>query len=553
MPERSFSTYQLADLLGVTAGEVATWMDKGWLGYRKIDGGTVRVSETQLVAFLKEQGIDINMILTSAAPGASAADIAERYPSPQLSQPAQQPARANQPVAAKLDVEQVANEALWTPIALPPMELAQSDAIEESPVDSSDIGQEVPPEPMQEMPAELPQEAAAARYVPAPVPPPATVSVAAAGEPAGQVANAILRDAIARGAQAIHLEPRGDGLSLRLRVDGVLYDKANFQARLPERIAPKLIETLCRQAGLSGSAGSGSFMMDYDGRAVAVTLSAVAVDAGSRIVLTLDDPHRRPARLEQLGLAPAQMESLSSLLAKPTGLVVLANAPRSGMDAVMAAMLSHVNTRGRNVVAFGAWDIAGVNSIAATADASAIASLAGQDVDVLLIDQLRRPEAAVAAMLAAKAGALVLAGVRRSDCAAALATFAEFACDGWELSWDFAGALAVRQMRRLCQECKEQALPADDAIREMNLPPGALAGPIASPRGCGRCDHTGYMGTSWLIETLPADRATLSSLRQGADEGTLRQSQQASLLWAGLDLVRQGVTSLEELLRVLPQ
>jgi type II secretory ATPase GspE/PulE/Tfp pilus assembly ATPase PilB-like protein len=179
MAERLYSTRQVADLLGVTPAAVTSWAHRGWLACENLPGAEVRVSETALVRFLRDRGINLEEIM---------ARVTERE------------ARREQP---------------------PPRRPA------------------APPAPSGEAQADE-----TARREPAPA------AAAATADPAADAVDAILTDALNRGASAVYFESGPDGLALRLRIGGRLYEKANFKFRLPAALRPQLIARLKAMANL---------------------------------------------------------------------------------------------------------------------------------------------------------------------------------------------------------------------------------------------------------------------------------------------------------------
>ncbi len=185
MPERLYSTYQVADLLGTSPAEVAEWIERGWLPFRRSGNGPVRISARGLLNFLEQRGIDIRALVTAAELREEEQVYAQASPGPAL------------PV-------------------LPAPDRART-------------------------------EGASGRQR------------SSSRGPAWQVVEAVLDDAVARGAGDIHLELRGQRLTLLLQVDGVLREKPHFAARLPEGLGPEVMRDWRRRSvGASKRAGSSS-------------------------------------------------------------------------------------------------------------------------------------------------------------------------------------------------------------------------------------------------------------------------------------------------------
>lgn len=552
MAERLFTVYQVADLLGAVPGEVMGWIDRGWITARRISNEPLRISESGLIQFLKDRGIDIEKIMARAVLAEGSTPPRDVIPLPhELLNPMNSP-RVND--AMPIDVE------AQTP--RPQLEATPCDADEPAPTAAS----QEPPAPPQDPPAQ-PQEppADASLTAPAAQPQPQLSDEEINLKAAAQVAQAILKDAVARRATAIHIESPGGLLSLRLRIDGVMIDKVNFRARLPRDVAPLLAPQLLQLAGIDASGPPAlmhaGFAQTFDGREVAFDLVACPTHQGPRLVIHVRDPLRKNPALGELGLAEKDDAVLRDLLAQRSGLILLTAPPGSGGNTTMGCMLVRSADKYRSAAMIQRQvgdEVPGVNHLdleaAGLSPAAAIEAMVMQDTDVIALAELRDPPAAMAAYRAALDGRLVIARMFARSAPAAAAMLATMGPEAWPLSGTLLAVISQATVRRLCPNCRKET-DAPELPERLGLTAGDVAFPTYVAQGCSQCGQTGYAGLVGVFSLLRIDDRVAAALRGGPDGAAIERAAAAgdfkTLLAAGLDKVRQGATTLAELARVL--
>ena len=621
MQDRLFTIYQVADLLGATSNQVLGWIRNGWLPSQRLPDGPVRVSEHGLIQFLKGRGIDIMQLMVSTAvkdggrplprPGADA-PAAEAEPTaspgePFMLLPDDSPP---EPTDEADGDEGLAVREMLTGTRPVPQEPAGGDAADdpfpplEPPADKADEpdeaddtglpveglapeedsaepwdraededegegqGEGVPQPPRAEAPppAEAPAEPQPQAQASKPVEPPEPLPPAPGR--AEQVAEAILADAVARGASHVHLETSPDGPVLHVRIDGVLRPKPRFGDRLPDELAPALIEALLGWAGVAPSEAhrprSGRFARTIDGGEVTFELSSLPTTHGPRLVLAVRDARAPAPDLAQLDLPAEAREALCGALARPDGgLVLVAGPSYAAAGPVLGAMASFVAAQGRSVLTVEA-DASGplpgscrsrVEPLEGYTFSDAAAAMLAQDADAMLVAQLRDPRTATAALEAALAGRTVLAGVRAATAGEAIDLLTEMDLEPWPLSSALSAVAAVRTVRRLCDACKQTAeVPADQAAG-LGIDPAPLAGRLCRAVGCARCGGTGYAGVLRLISVLVPDEGIRRLVRSRAGVAALaaagREGGVEALRRLAARRLADGQTTLAEVARVL--
>lgn len=543
MLERLFSTYQIADLLGASHGAVINWIEKGWLPVKHLPGKQVRISEKGLVRFLKERGIDMNAIMAkvAASEGQGSGGMESMNASPSKGPDIPLPDELRVDTAIDATFPEAAAVSEEDSVLKPLLVKVESSAPEEFPS---------PQEPPSSGPA-VDDEAAPA--------------VAKPVDPAVQVADALLEDAAARRVSHIHLDSVPDGLSLRVRIDGVLYERANFKSRLPKELAPRLIAHFKGLAGLEAAETDrpqeGRFGFTVDGREMDLRLTTCPTVYGQRLVIHLLERDEGISALPQLGFAKEDLSRLEVMLDGRCGLILVTGLPGSGRATTLRAMLAGIDAAGRSLIAVessGETRIEGVSRISVDdgfTSAEALGGLGGQDADVIMVDDITDGSAMSAAVAAALAGRLVLAGLFARSTAVVLEMMLESA-KRWPLASALLGVISQRTVRRICPECRREVTPTADLLDRLNIRADDVNFPICRGDGCDACSRTGYSGRTGLFSLLPADGAVAAAMRSGAGadeiEIAAERAGMKSLRRAGLDKVRAGITSLEEIARVLP-
>lgn len=475
MSQRTFTTYQIAELLGQTPGTVVEWIQKGWLPVRRMPDGAIRISEQSLVGFLRDRGVDLAEIMAGAR--------VEPAPEPEDEEASARRAR-------KLLARRIASR----PAGEPPSEAEswEPDVADSEPA-RPDVNEPVEPEPVDPRPDE-------GRYEPEPQPEPETPAAHEAGpEPSGadeprpspvpeaepaldelevelrsvpepeprttpeahpqeaeepqaddarparadQVIEAVLADALAKHATAVHFEPRDEGLSLRLRVDGVLREKPGFAARLPGGLDRAILERLAGRAGLDAEAlerpAEGLMEVPHGDTSYHAAVATCPTARGPRVVLRLRPADAAGARA---ALGEVDRARLMELLTGGGVWVVLAGPTRSGRRALLCSLAGEAAAAGCSVLVLGrqagaageeADDVpaGGRNGLAY---AEAMSAAVGQDADLVCVEDLRDPGTALEAFEAAREGASVVAAVRAADAAEAVGELLAMGLEPWPLS-----------------------------------------------------------------------------------------------------------------------
>jgi type IV pilus assembly protein PilB len=387
-----------------------------------------------------------------------------------------------------------------------------------------------------------------------------TVSTDAA--PVVQVVNLLLAQALRDRASDVHVEPMGDTVRVRFRIDGVLHDVV----ALPGSMGGAMVSRLKVLAGMNiverRRPQDGQVAMTVDGRAIDIRVSSTGTVAGEKVVLRLLDKSRPMYQLTDLGLPEKTLEELTKLVRSPFGMVICAGPTGSGKTTSLYATLSALNSAERNIMTiedpvefvFPTINQIQINEQAGVTFASGLKSILRQDPDVILVGEIRDKETATIAVQSALTGHFVASSLHSTDAVAALLRLLDMGIEPFVVSSAVLGVLSQRLVRRICEECK---VPYQPTVEEKEFFRGS--GGVV-PRsglwrgeGCMFCSNTGYQGRIGVyellrltpeIKALVAGRGTYEQIREQAVAQGMR-----SLREEAVRLVSEGVTTVAEVVR----
>jgi type II secretory ATPase GspE/PulE/Tfp pilus assembly ATPase PilB-like protein len=262
--------------------------------------------------------------------------------------------------------------------------------------------------------------------------------------------------------------------------------------------------------------------------------------------------------LNGLGMPDHQMEVIRGLLSRPNGLILVTGPTGSGKTTTLYAALRHINIPENKIITIEdpvEYRLPGVNQIQVNPQvgltfAAGLRSIVRQDPDVVLVGEIRDRETADIAIHASLTGHLVFSTLHTNDAPGAVTRLQDMGVDSFLISSSLMAALAQRLVRVLCPECKQQ-MTFHGGLEAEGLQPGDT---IWRAVGCQACGNTGYRGRTAILELMMLSEEVKDLINRQADSDSLRKVAMSqgmrTLRQDGWDKVRQGVTSLEEVLRV---
>ncbi len=385
------------------------------------------------------------------------------------------------------------------------------------------------------------------------------------GRPYVDLVNLLLADASEQRASDIHIEPQEGGVRVRYRVDGVLREVL----RLPRWVEAGILSRVKIIASLDiaekRKAQDGRVRVNISGSPLDLRVSVVPSQFGETAVLRLLDPRIVEADLSALGFQSYAFQTYYRLISRPQGLVLITGPTGSGKSTTLYATINRLRSEQTSICTIEdpiEFTIDGLTQMAVDEKrgmtfAHCIRAMLRQDPNVLIIGEVRDKETAHAACQAALTGHLVLATLHTNDTVSAIGRMRDLEVPSYLLGATLTGIVAQRLVRRLCPTCRLPAQPRDLDWNRLSIPPQEFTGtPHRVGPGCSPCRHVGYKGRVGVYEILNIDETLRDLVYQGADEGRLRDAARETgartLLEDGLLKMWEGVTSVEELARVLP-
>jgi type IV pilus assembly protein PilB len=386
--------------------------------------------------------------------------------------------------------------------------------------------------------------------------------------PLVRLVNSILFQAAEDGASDIHFEPQEDALVVRFRIDGVLQE----MQRIPKRLMPGVTTRLKVLAKLDIAErrkpqdGRISLNAAAAGRMLDVRVATLPTVEGESLVMRLLDKSKRPPTLEELGLSPEMQATLSVIVKRPTGALLVTGPTGSGKSTTLFAALTQISRPEINIITVEdpvEYRLQGVNQVqinvrAGLTFAAALRSILRSDPDVVMVGEIRDGETAKISIEAALTGHLVLSTLHTNDAPSALTRLNEMGVEPFLTGAAVTGVLAQRLARKLCSHCCEMYSPSVEEMIAARVAPEVAAASdgmaFYRKKGCPRCNQTGYKGRIGIFQLLAMteDLATLAASKASREDieraalGTGMKS-----LWDdGLAKVAAGLTSIEELARV---
>ncbi len=373
----------------------------------------------------------------------------------------------------------------------------------------------------------------------------------------------LVERAVEQRASDIHIEPRQGRYRLRMRVDGVMVDDRPWPTELALLVVNRVKVLARMDISERRRPQDGMFTARMAGaRPVSVRASSFPSMHGEKLVLRLL-LGGRVMSLEQLGMAPEQVEIVQRLSGRQGGLVVVTGPTGSGKTSTLYAMLRELETRRRNVVTLEdpiEIEMQGitqgqVNPKAGFTFAGGLRAILRQDPDVILVGEMRDQETARIATQASLTGHLVLSTLHTSSVPATVTRLLDMGMERYVVAGALAGIVAQRLVRRTCPECR-QLVPGDRlavARTRVGFPLPDGAG-LTHGVGCASCLHTGFHGRTGLFEVVEVTDDLRGIIKADGGGAAVRRhlaaQQVPTLRRAGVPLLRDGVTSLSELLRM---
>jgi type IV pilus assembly protein PilB len=387
--------------------------------------------------------------------------------------------------------------------------------------------------------------------------------------PLVKLVNSIIMQAASDGASDIHFEPQEDSLLVRTRVDGVLAETQRIPKRMAAGVTTRLkvlakLDIAERRRPQDGRIALNARAV---GRVLDIRVAVLPTVEGEQVVMRLIDKSRKAPTLESLGLSEAMRDTISAVVRKPTGALLVTGPTGSGKSTTLYAAIAEINDPVINIITVEdpvEYRLTGINQVQINPKAdltfgAALRSILRSDPDVIMVGEIRDTETAKMAIESALTGHFVLTTLHTNDAPGAITRLNEMGVEPYLTGSAVTAVLAQRLARKLCTNCCEMYVPSIDELQAARIAPEtaqAREGMVLYRKvGCPRCGRSGYKGRIGIfqlmvindeLETLAARDAPREEIERAAAAAGMRS------LWDdGIAKAAAGLTSIEELARVV--
>ncbi len=382
-------------------------------------------------------------------------------------------------------------------------------------------------------------------------------------QPVVRLVNALLADAVKRGASDLHFEPEQEFLRIRYRIDGVLRQIRSLHRNYWSALAVRIKVMSGMDIAEMRAPQDGRFSLSLTGRPIDFRVSTLPTTHGENIVLRVLDRQKGIVPLEGLGLHDDLLSILRIMIARPEGIVLVTGPTGSGKTTTLYSMLMHLNDEAVNIMTMedpveypmSMIRQTSVNEAVKLDFANGIRTMLRQDPDIILVGEIRDEDTAEMAFRAAMTGHQVFATLHTNSAIGAVSRLRDIGISAEIMAGNVIGIVAQRLIRTLCTECKEPYKPTKLERQLLGIHVTDEAPTLYAARGCKACDHQGYKGRLALMEILRVDadidmlvaaNAPIRDIVRKAREKGFK-----TLADDGIRRVIEGVTTLDEVSRVV--
>ena len=387
--------------------------------------------------------------------------------------------------------------------------------------------------------------------------------------PIVRLVSSILQQAVADAASDIHVEPRVQQLTIRMRVDGVLREVMSVPPTLQNGVIARLKILANLDIAERRVPQDGRFSVRLAGQKVDLRAASLPTVYGEKVVLRLLDTSNLEVDLRGLGFAPEVLERYEKVFRRPYGTILVTGPTGSGKSTTLYATLKELNSPEKNIITvedpveyrMGGINQVQVNPKAGLTFASGLRSILRSDPDVVMIGEIRDHETAKISVEAALTGHLVLATLHTNDAPSAVTRLNEMGVEPYLTSSAVDCVIAQRLARRLCERCKRPVVMEAETLSALGFPFERFAArsedgfDFHEAVGCDRCAGTGYRGRIGIYEMMVlTDEIREQVVKRGSADDVRRVAEKegmAPLRDDGLSKAAQGITTIEEVLRTV--
>jgi type IV pilus assembly protein PilB len=373
--------------------------------------------------------------------------------------------------------------------------------------------------------------------------------------------NYLISSAIREGASDIHIEPKEKIMKTRYRIDGVLFEMKQSPLKMHAAIVSRVKIMANLDISERRLPQDGKIKVTVGGRAIDLRVSTLPTNHGEKVVIRVLDSRSILRGLDDLGMEPDAMQTFNEQILLPHGILLVTGPTGSGKSTTLYTALGQMDGDKLNLSTvedpveyqLEFCNQVQVNERIGLTFASALRSLLRQDPDVIMIGEIRDNETARIAVQAALTGHLVLSTLHTNDAAASITRLVDIGIEPYLIAASLNGVLAQRLVRKICPKCKQVCEVPENVARYVKQA-GIKPNQIYHGAGCDDCRGSGYLGRVGIYELLTIDEQFRDMINKDSSVDNMRrvfhESGRRSLFDDGILKVKQGLTTIEEVLRV---
>ena len=377
--------------------------------------------------------------------------------------------------------------------------------------------------------------------------------------PVIKLVNLLIMQAVKDRASDIHVEPEEDSVRVRYRVDGILHEVQQIPKHLQNVLASRIKVMAKMDIAETRNPQDGRIQMKMESKNLDLRVSSFPTVHGENIVIRILDKSSVLLGLQDLGLVERDLKEFNKVIRRPNGIILVTGPTGSGKTTTLYAALSTINSTETNIITIEdpvEYEIplirqTQINPKAGLTFANGLRSILRQDPDIIMVGEIRDKETAEIAIQASLTGHLVFSTLHTNDAASALTRLIDMGIEPFLISSSIIAILAQRLVRIICPSCKEKYAPSEEVVKDLRL---SEKFDFCRGKGCNKCKNSGLIGRIGIFELLLMNdeiknmvtaKAAADEIKNRAIKGGMR------LLYDdGIEKVRKGITTIEEVLRV---
>ena len=383
--------------------------------------------------------------------------------------------------------------------------------------------------------------------------------------PIVEIANEILLDGVKKGASDIHFDPTKDGIKIRMRVDGILYDYANVPAEFKRNMISRIKMIASMNIMETRLPQDGAIKSKIGDKTLDLRVSSLPTNIGEKVVLRILDYSKSLQGLETLGFSDHNLQKIFKMIDIPNGIVLVTGATGSGKSTTVYSILQKLNTSEVNIITVEdpvEMDVEGINQVQAQQEigldfATVLRSILRQDPDIIMIGEIRDSETASIAVRASITGHKVLSTIHTNSALNTIERLTDMGVERYLIGTSLNGVISQKLARKLCPHCR---IVRETTDYEKELFRKVLHKDVPkiydlNPDGCEHC-FRGYKGRICIAEVLVITDEVRSAITNSAPKDVMRKlvyldANTHTLLEDGLEKVLVGETNFDEVLKLV--